>query len=198
MFHASSLLYRFLAMVPFMITRRTFATTTKRVAVVGCGVAGSTFAKEFLRCHQDAKTAVKVDVFDGGRTPGGRASSMTNEFGTWDMGAQYISKPRSQDFKEVINDWLEKGIIQEWQPRMIDCIDTIESLETDHTKTCYVGVPSMQSICELSDHDGLSVTSNCNIECQYDPNNRIWKLINKNTKQVLGDYDWIVCTDGRV
>ena len=192
MLRTSTFLYLSLAMSAFMITRRTFATTTKRVAVLGCGVAGSNFVREFMR-YQDEN--LKIDVYDAGRSPGGRASSMSNEYGTWDMGAQYISKPRTEDFNEVLKDWLERGIIKEWHARMLDCSDRIESTQIDDYKTCFVGVPSMQSICELVEHDGLSVTSNCSVDCRYDRIKSVWRLINRNTKQVLGDYDWIVCTD---
>ena len=194
MFYAPFLLNLFLMMFSSMMQIRTFATTTKRIAVVGCGVAGSTFARELLRSN-DEFLSLQIDVFDGGRTPGGRASSMTNEFGTWDMGAQYISKPKTEDFEDVLGDWLRRGIVKTWQPRMIDCSSVIKLSDINHSKKYYVGMPSMQSICELPEDDHLSLRSNCNVECQYDRSRDNWKVTKRNGNQILGEYDWIVCTD---
>ena len=203
-----SMIYRptlFLASVFFMaLLSRTFATTTKqttKIAVVGCGVSGSAFVRELLQKQnqdQNQRNLLQVDVFDIGRTPGGRASSMTNEYGTWDMGAQYISKPKTEDFKAILNEWVDGGRVEEWKARIaeVDFTSTDKVIPRDvAVKKYYVGVPSMQSICTLVEQDSVRLTSECNVKCLYDSDVSAWKLTNRKNNKALGVYDWIVCTD---
>ncbi|MGH6609790.1 MAG: FAD-dependent oxidoreductase, partial [Burkholderiaceae bacterium] len=55
-----------------------------RIAVVGGGIAGLACAKQLTA------RGAKVTVFEQGRRPGGRASTLRTEFGNFDHGAPYF------------------------------------------------------------------------------------------------------------
>lgn len=95
-----------------------------RVAIVGAGVAG-------LACADRLKSAgLSSKLFDKGRRPGGRASTLTLDDLAWDFGAQYFAA-RSSRFSQQVARWQADGLAARW-PSAAD--------------NALVGVPSMAAI----------------------------------------------------
>lgn len=93
-----------------------------------------------------ARQGIDVTVVDKGRGPGGRMSARRAEGYRFDHGAQYFtaSDPR---FESAVNDWLEEGLVDVWDPRIGVFEDT--GVGTDKgTQIRYVGVPGMNAICK--------------------------------------------------
>lgn len=91
--------------------RSKIARTPKRVGVVGAGIAGLVAAREL------ADAGLLVDLFDRGRTPGGRASTkhITLNEGEIivDHGCQYIT-PIDRRFTTALESWHERGVLTRW------------------------------------------------------------------------------------
>lgn len=125
---------------------------TIRVAVIGAGLSG-------LVCAQAlADKGIEVVVVDKGRQPGGRLASRERE-PIFDYGAQYFTVS-DLSFKEVVDGWLEKGLVLPWNGRF--AIAEQERVGEDYSlspssprKQRYVGVPKMNAFalalsCELA------------------------------------------------
>jgi predicted NAD/FAD-dependent oxidoreductase len=83
------------------------------VAVVGAGVAGLVCARELVA------RGARVQVFDKGRSPGGRIATRRVEPGcSFDHGAQYFTA-RDPGFGRAIADWLDRGVVAEWPGRLV-------------------------------------------------------------------------------
>jgi predicted NAD/FAD-dependent oxidoreductase len=109
-----------------------------RIAVVGAGVTGLVCARELV------SRGARVQVFDKGRSPGGRIATRRGEPGcSFDHGAQYFTA-RDPGFGRAIADWLDRGVVAEWPGRLV-------SLEGDTARATspqprYVGVPGMSAM----------------------------------------------------
>ncbi len=85
------------------------ATTIKslQVAVLGSGITGSTAARKL------AEKGIKVTVFGAGHGIGGRTSTRItrDEYRyQFDHGAQYIGTPKTEDFRETLQNWEVKWL----------------------------------------------------------------------------------------
>lgn len=78
-----------------------------KIAIVGAGIAGLACAE---RLRQGGLEPV---LFDKGKRPGGRLSSLRIEAGAWDFGAQYI-EPGDGAFAAKISHWQHSGVVAEW------------------------------------------------------------------------------------
>ncbi len=108
------------------------APAASRVAIIGAGIAG-------LACAAALKTAgVDVVLFDKGRRPGGRVSSLRLDAGAWDFGAPFL-RPSDPDFAAQVNRWSAAGLASAWPAG---------------PKGAVVGVPAMGSLVEAgcADH----------------------------------------------
>ena len=85
--------------------------TTRRIAVIGAGMAGLACAARLGRAGQ------KVQLFDKGRGPGGRMSTrrIDTPLGqvSFDHGAQYFTA-RGTSFRARIAQWAAEGIVAPW------------------------------------------------------------------------------------
>lgn len=98
-----------------------------RVAIVGAGIAGLACAGR-LENH-----GIHCTLFDKGRRPGGRLSSLHLDEMCWDFGAQSISASTHR-FATQLTLWLEAGLIAPW---------------TSGPPDSFVAVPAMSSLVEV-------------------------------------------------
>lgn len=98
-----------------------------KVAIVGAGIAGLACAESLREGGAD------VVVFDKGRRPGGRLSTLRLDHGTWDFGAQFVA-PGSAAFAAKLAAWVEAGVLAQWPGGPPDAL---------------VGVPAMASLIEI-------------------------------------------------
>lgn len=106
---------------------------TKRVAVIGAGVAGLSCARVLRRagCY--------VEVFEQDRIIGGRMATTRVGMTSFDHGAPYITA-RSPAFQKFVSELVDTGYAARWEPRT----NTGGTAATMHN--WYVGTPGMSSI----------------------------------------------------
>lgn len=117
----------------------------KRVAIVGAGLSGLVAARLLVE-HGHS-----VRVFDKARGVGGRIA--TRRLESWgergrhisiDHGAQYFTA-RDPEFVAVVRDWVESGIVAEWNGR-IGVAHRGALTDSDSGVVRWVGIPSMTAI----------------------------------------------------
>ncbi len=106
---------------------------TKRVAVVGAGLAGLSCARVLRRagCY--------VEVFEKDRIIGGRMATTRVGATSFDHGAPYITA-RSPTFQKFVSELVDTGYAARWVPKT----SSGENANTMHA--WYVGTPGMSSI----------------------------------------------------
>jgi renalase len=97
-----------------------------RVAVVGAGISGLACATQLAQSGRD------VVLFDKGKRPGGRLSTLNLEDRSWDFGCQYLL-PGDGAFAAQVADWRRSGLLAPWP---------------DGPAGALVGVPGMSSLIE--------------------------------------------------
>lgn len=113
---------------------------TKRVGIIGAGIAGLTIGNNL------AKKGFQVEIFDKGRAVGGRASSRKTEWSYLDHGAQYITI-RNSEFQDFLKAYLPEDLLVPWEANFAQLEDgkiTPEELE----EIRYVPRYSMSSLCK--------------------------------------------------
>lgn len=105
-----------------------------RVGIIGAGMAGLACARRL------AEADFEVQLFDKGKRPGGRLSTLTIDDMAWDYGAQYI-KARGPDFTAQAAEWQRAGVLAPWPGGPAGAL---------------VGVPGMASLIE-AECAGLAV-----------------------------------------
>ncbi|MHC5064455.1 MAG: NAD(P)/FAD-dependent oxidoreductase [Planctomycetota bacterium] len=112
--------------------------TSKRIAVVGAGIAG-------LNCLRRLQAAgLDVSLFDKARGSGGRSSTRRGEDSAFDHGAQYFTLERAA-FAEEVELWHRAGVAREWLGKMVNLQSG--KITAAEEKRRFVGVPGMSSIC---------------------------------------------------
>jgi len=108
-----------------------------KIAILGCGVAGLSAARE-LRRH-----GVDVTLFDKSRGVGGRMS--TRYAGDWefDHGAQYFTV-QDPDFQAEIDMAIDAGVVSLWEAKALYL--KTGQLSADTGRQRYVGQPRMNSL----------------------------------------------------
>ncbi len=101
----------------------------KRVAVIGAGIAGGACAQQL------AQSGCSVSVFDKARGVSGRLSTRRTDMAHYDHGAQYFTA-QSNEFKVQVRDWQQRGIVAQWQPRVVN----------PDVQQWFVGTPDMPAI----------------------------------------------------
>jgi renalase len=96
------------------------------VGIIGAGIAG-------LSCAAELEAAgIGCVLFDKGKRPGGRLSSLCLDAMAWDFGAQYL-RPGSGPFSRQVASWRDEGLVAPWHAG---------------PEGALVGVPSMASLVE--------------------------------------------------
>lgn len=153
---------------------------TKKVAVIGAGIAGLTVAKNLINKQ------FLVDIFDKGRGVGGRMSSRKTEWGYLDHGVQYftVKNPLFQNFiaqnELIVKDWT--GKFARWQDEEL----TIIKPENPR----YVPILAMNNLCKKM-ATGLNVKLQTRIISLE--KSQTWTLIDEN-QQRYSDYDFVIVT----
>lgn len=155
-----------------------------RVAVIGAGLAGLTFASE-LR-----KKNIHVEIFEKSRGLGGRLSVKRLPWGTLDIGAQYFTA-RNPVFKTQVGQWLEDGAVTRWEFTPHKLAAGILEASPD-SEDRYVGMPGMNGIAhalssKLIIHRSTRIASVTQEAGQ-------WTLHSEQVGQRFEGFDWVVST----
>ena len=154
------------------------------VAILGAGLCGLLIANELKQKN------ILAHVFEKSRGTGGRMASKHWEWGQANIGAQYFTA-RDNDFRELINSWVEEGIAKQWNftPYKIENGKLVASPDNGER---FVGSPDMTSITRYLARN-ISITTNVRIEkCALEENQQ-WTLVDGN-KQQHGPFDFVITT----
>lgn len=155
---------------------------TKRVGIIGAGIAGLTIGNKL------AKKGFQVEIFDKGRAVGGRTSSRKTEWGYLDHGAQYITI-RDSEFQDFLTTYLPQDLLVPWEAnfaRLDDEKITPEELE----EIRYVPRHSMSSLCKYLAANLLVKTQTKIANLRRDND---WTLEDSNGNH-YGPFDLIIIT----
>ena len=119
-----------------------------KIAILGCGIAGLSAARE-LRRH-----GIEAVLFDKSRGVGGRMSTRYADAWEFDHGAQYFTV-QDADFQAEVDAAIEAGAVAAWEAKAL-YLKTGE-LSADTGRARYVGHPRMNSLPKYW-ADGLDVT----------------------------------------
>ncbi len=113
--------------------------STPKIAVIGAGISGLICART-LSDH-----GCDVSVYEKSRGVGGRMSTRRiDDQWSFDHGAQYFTA-RDQRFKRYVHSWVEDGIVQPWEGRLVVVERGV--ITADKTGASrYVAVPGMSSL----------------------------------------------------
>ena len=155
----------------------------KKIAVIGAGLAGITFA-----CIMKDKFNVKI--FEKSRGVGGRMSTRKESPFIFDHGAQFF-KIKTTECKKFFSQLFTQEIIQPWSLKLAyfegNHLREIKIIK--NTDRFYVGVPNMDSILKYISRD-CNVILDTKIE-RIKRKNDIWELYDQNNKS-HGMYDWVI------
>lgn len=156
---------------------------TKKIAVIGAGLAGLTFASI-------TKGKFDVKVFEKSRGVGGRMSTRTEPPFTFDHGAQYF-KVKTNNFMNFFSELFIKRVIQPWKFKLayFDGQNLKKIKIIKDTDKYFVGVPNMDSILKYLSKE-CNLVLNTKIEKIIRKNNK-WHIYDQNKKS-YGVYDWII------
>jgi renalase len=104
-------------------------TSRKHFAVIGAGIAGIACARTLVQAgHQ-------VTVFEKSHSAGGRMSTRSSSFGTFDHGAQYFTV-RDERFAKALT--TAPGLCKPWSANTVRVLD-------EHGRVAAAGLPSKES-----------------------------------------------------
>ena len=113
---------------------------SRRMAVIGAGMAGITCARTLLQAGHD------VSVFESAPLPGGRMASVDTPFGTFDTGAQYFTV-RDPRFEQALA--TSPQAIRRWSANAVRILDEHGQLASNslpHPEAHWVGTPAMNRL----------------------------------------------------
>lgn len=154
----------------------------KKVAVIGAGLAGLSFAR-FLKDHAE------VAVFEKSRGVGGRLSTRRADPYAFDHGAQYFTA-RHEVFQAFIKPMLEQGIIKRWDARYVrfDGNQVIAEADWANDEPRYVAVPGMNQVGKyFADHLDVRLHTKIISMNQLEK----WRLIDEQGNH-YDHFDWVV------
>lgn len=108
-----------------------------KIAIIGCGIAGLSAARELRR------NGINVTLFDKSRGVGGRMSTRYTKAWEFDHGAQYFTI-QDEAFQAEIDEAIEAGVVSRWDAAALYL--KTGQLTTDTGRDRYVGTPRMNSL----------------------------------------------------
>lgn len=120
------------------------------IAIIGAGLSGITAAR-ILQGHGLTPT-----IFEKSQASGGRMSSHTSQWGSFDLGAQYFTA-RHPRFIDELGNWIAQGIATEWLVTPYQ-LSSSSRLHTQDVVQRYVGLPHMGAITRF-------LESNLDVRC---------------------------------
>ncbi|MBN8445617.1 MAG: NAD(P)-binding protein [Gammaproteobacteria bacterium] len=156
-----------------------------KVAIIGAGMAGASAAAWLVAA------GAEVEVFDKGRSVGGRMSSKRlDEQHYLDMGAQYFTA-RDPAFTALVADWQNAGVVAPWSFTPYVFNDKLQ-ISADQERR-FVGVPSMQQPIKQLLAD-VAVTTSCRIQSIYQDEQSSWHLSAEDGREFSGFTHVLVTT----
>lgn len=117
--------------------------TQPEIAIIGAGMAGAACAEAL------AQAGHEVQLFDKGRSVGGRLAQRRRAIGTFDHGAQYMTA-RDPGFMAACTNWHERGLLEPW------------SVTSAESAPRWIGVPGMNTSVKAM-LEGLAVATGVRI-----------------------------------
>lgn len=109
----------------------------KKIAVIGAGLSGLTFASSL-----NAKA--EITVFEKSRGIGGRMATRYSEHYEFDHGAQYFTA-KGEAFEKFLEPFIKKGTVENWQPNLVTLSrDGMKQRASNHPS--YVASPRMNAL----------------------------------------------------
>jgi len=155
----------------------------KHIAIVGAGLAGITLAREM-------NASADVQVFEKYHGVGGRMSHRHVNGFDFDHGAQYFTA-RSKPFQQFLETHIRKGLVAEWQPRVLTLAPGEKPYKREWFEPHYVAVPHMHSLCEAISHP-LSVQLETTVNAIIRDGDK-W-LLQGDSGVLPGRFDWVIAT----
>jgi predicted NAD/FAD-dependent oxidoreductase len=180
-----------------LMRRRKTAGGTS-VAIVGAGLAGLTLAHALAR----NPAASTVRVFEKHHCAGGRLSTRSENGGrhVFDHGAQFFAADNIA-FRRFAEEMVGKGVLAPWQARFVQLKGPEEVVrpEKDDIFSHFVGVPSMNALCEHLASELNAQDNACNVSLDTGVatikpeigSEHKWQL-EDTAEEVLGSFDWVI------
>ena len=112
----------------------------RRIAVIGAGIAGITCARTLMQAGHE------VTVFEKSRGAGGRMSTRTTEFGSFDHGTQYFTVRDSRFEKALAT---APGMVRPWSAntvRILDELGRVVAASLPPKEAHWVPTPGMNAL----------------------------------------------------
>ena len=156
---------------------------TKKIAIVGAGLAGLTLARA-LQGHAE------VTMFDKSRGVGGRMASRRRLGFAFDHGAQYFTA-RSEAFRAVAEKALAAGTLGLWPQEIVTLPAGVAAASPRTPEPFYIGMPSMTGLAAA-----MAQGQDIRLETHVSALRRVdakWQLVDDRAGS-LGLFDLVVST----
>lgn len=157
-----------------------------RAAVIGAGISGLTVRRTLVQ------SGCAVELFDKGRSPGGRLSRRQHGDYQFDHGAQYFTVV-GREFQQLVDQWDTAEIVKPWAARIGVLRDGVWS-DGEDGPVRYVGVPAMNAPAKAlaADVDG-EIHLQCRITAAVRDQDGLWSLTDDRGRSHDG-YRYLVIT----
>ena len=152
-----------------------------RIAVIGAGLAGLSFA-HFL--HHDAE----VTLFEKSRGVGGRLATRRNGDFQFDHGAQFFTS-RSDILQSLIEDADYSPHVEVWEPKVLTLQPGEKPFKRNWFEPHYVGTPGMTALPKRLAQD-VQVQLSTRVESVV-KSDALWQVFADDGRK-LGAFDWVV------
>jgi predicted NAD/FAD-dependent oxidoreductase len=156
--------------------------SSRRIAVIGAGIAGLSCATAL------ARVGAAVTLYEKSRGPGGRMSTRRGDNWQCDHGAQYFTA-RDPAFRAEVSRWERASVAAPWTPRL-QVLGGAVARHPDPSVQRFVGTPSMVSPAGFL-ADGLRVVPQTTIS-RLQRDGRDWRLSSAERGPLAHRYDAVL------
>ncbi|MFT4887133.1 MAG: putative NAD/FAD-dependent oxidoreductase [Pseudohongiellaceae bacterium] len=156
-------------------------TDLPKIAVIGAGLAGISFAKNLTEFAD-------ISIFEKSRSTGGRMSLRRREPFSFDHGAQFFTA-RSEPFQAEISKALDAKAIAEWVPKIVKLELGEKPFKREWFEPHYCGTDGMNSLVKHM-ATGLNIVLETQVK-RLESKSGVWFLIDED-EQAIGPFDWVV------